>query len=122
MVGVPKRPRPGVLEHRIVRTPPDPAAKPKPGLKQELDEFKKELLAELAKILGEVQAAQILGYQLPGDFQELDDTPMYIPETIGTGENIEAEINVQSKESDSESLDDAAEALRKIKQKKEKKT
>ncbi len=107
MVGIPKRPPAGrSVQTTVVKTD-----------KRELENLKAELLAELAKILGEVRATQILGLsggQQPG---ELDDTPIFIPETIGTGENIEAEINIESKESSSEGLDDAAEALRKMKQK-----
>ena len=88
------------------------------GIKQELDDFKRELLLELAKIIGELQAAKLLGYQQVPQEQSItipDDTPIYIPGTIGTGENIDVEIRVESKESNSSGLDDAAEALRKKK-------
>jgi hypothetical protein len=81
-------------------------------IKRQLGTLKAELLVELAKILGEVQAAQLLGYQFPGDADPHANTPMYIPDTIGTGKDIEAEINIEAKESTSEDLDDAAAALK----------
>jgi hypothetical protein len=116
MVGTPKRPAGKSVHTTVVKSD-------KEAIKKELDGLKAELLAELAKILGEVQAAQLLGYTLPGGSQpggQDDDTPYYIPDTIGTGENAEAEINVQSKESDGGGLDDAAKALREMKKRKNK--
>ena len=82
------------------------------GIKRELDDFKRELLAELSKMFGQIQVAQALEKQ--SDVLA-NDVPMYIPETIGTGEDVDVEINIESKESDSNSLDDAAKALRKKK-------
>jgi hypothetical protein len=114
MVGHPKKPAGRSIQQTTV------VKNDSKELEKQLGTFRAEILAELAKILGEVQAAQLLGYRLPGDSNQiegLDDTPIYIPETIGTGENIEAEINVQSKESDGGGLDDAAKALREMKRK-----
>ena len=47
-----------------------------------------------------------------------DDTPIFIPSVIGTGINTDTEINIENVESDSSVLDDAAEILRQMKQKK----
>jgi hypothetical protein len=85
------------------------------GIKQELEDFKRELLAELAGLLGKMQVTQVAQVLERQSDMLNDDVPVYIPETIGTGENIDIEINIESKESSSNSLDDAAKALRKKK-------
>lgn len=107
----------------MVGTPKKPAGRsvtvhgPKQNIKKELDAMKQELLAELAKILGQVQAAQLLGIQQSAP-QEEEEELMFIPSTICTGD-VEAEITIQSEESDSDSLDSAAEALKAMKRNKE---
>lgn len=89
--------------------------------KKELDNLRVELMAQLAAILGEVKAAQILGYtQTTTAAKEKDDTPVFIPETIINDDGVDAEINIETEESNSDGLDDAAEILRKMKQKSKK--
>lgn len=89
-------------------------------LKNELATLKAELLAQLAAILGEVKAAQILNIDLPAATQQpIDDVPVFIPNKITPDAN--AEINIQATESKGDSLDDAVAALKKAKKKKENK-
>jgi len=111
MVGVPKKP----LGKSVVNTT---IVKHDHGvIKQELEGLKRELLIELAKILGEVRAAQLLGVPLQSTDTANDSMPMYIPSDINTGKDMEAEITVQEKQSSSGDVDEAAEALRKLKEK-----
>lgn len=111
MVGIPKRPAGRSVQPVTV------VQNNSKEIERQLGNLKAELLAELAKILGTVQAAQLLGYTVEAPNPH-DDTPVFIPDTIGTGENIEAEINIEAKESDASGLDDAAAALREMKRKK----
>ena len=109
MVGIPKRPAGRSVQTTVVKNNSE-------EIERQLSNLKAELLAELAKMFGEVKAAQLLGYTAEASNQH-DDTPVFIPNTIGTGENIEAEINIETKESDATGLDDAAAALREMKRK-----
>ena len=91
-------------------------------IRKELDGFKQDLFAEIAKILGEVKAIQLLGIVTDNTSlsSQDNDEPIFIPDNIGTGQNIEAEINIEDKETDSSSVDDAVAILRKMKQKEKK--
>jgi hypothetical protein len=116
MVGVPKR-RNGHIVGRSVNTT---VVKTDDGqIKQDLQELKDQILAELAKILGEIQTKQLVP-DAPPQQGELDSIPMYIPDIVGTGEGMEAEINIESRESCSNELDDAVAALRRLKHKRKK--
>ena len=87
-------------------------------LKKELAELKAELLAQLAAILGEVKAAQVLGMQAPKQQDTpKDDEPIFIPNKIIP--DIEVDINIETTESKENGLDSAAEALKKIRKTKE---
>lgn len=81
-------------------------------VKQEIQNMKKELLEEFAKML---QALQLVGNVTTMAAGQVDpdlDQPVFIPSKIGTGDNKEVEINIK----ESENMADIDEAIKSLKQ------
>lgn len=99
MVGTPRR------KQTIIQT----------DVQDQLDKLKQDLLKEFALLLAQLQAnTEAAGSQkIPEDLKQLADDPVFIPANIVNNDKVaDQKVTVSEDSEDSGTLDDAAEALR----------